>query len=777
MKTRFLLIFSILIIQNALFSQVNISGKVVDSKTKEGLIGATVTIGTEQTITDDNGSYKIQLKKSGLTNIEISYVGFSALSKKENFTNAVYENFDLELEEITTLLKITTITSGKFEKALSEVTVSMEVLSPKLIDNVNTRKLDDVLQKIPGVNIIDGQPNIRGGSGWSYGAGSRVLVLMDDIPALQADAGLTNWRDFPVENIEQVEIVKGAASALYGSSAMNGIINIRTGYAKSTPETKVSMQYTNYLTPEDAGKKWWSKSPYDGTFSIGHKQKFGKFDLATSALYFNQSSFLKDSYEKYGRFNLNSRYRITDRLTVGISANYNAGVSQNFFYWKDNKDSAYIGSNGSYSSSDKVRFTIDPNITYFDNSGNRHKLLGRYYRVSNALNNNQSNSSDLFYSEYQFQRKMGAVIVTAGAVATTSRTNAQLYGDTIFNALNLAGYAQADAKFGKLNLSAGMRYEQNTINGPKLVRFNLYEDIKKDSVFASKTNGEYKESRPVFRLGMNYQVANFTYLRASWGQGYRFPTIAETFISTAAGGLQIKPNPTLTSETGWTTEIGVKQGFRNDNIDVSIDGAVFWSQYSNMMEFQVSPTLSSPTSLFNFQSLNVGNTDIRGYEISISTQAKIGDFTSSILMGYTYIDPTYRNFDPKRDTVSASANYNVLKYRFKHNVKFDAELDYKDFGFGISVQYNSFMESVDAILSPPEAFGFIEQLRPFVAFTKFRKDHPNGFSLVDFRASYHPTKKTKISVILANAFNIEYAYRPAYLEAPRNVAVRFDWKF
>jgi outer membrane cobalamin receptor len=292
MKISFLLILPILFTQTYVFSQVNISGKVLNEETNEGLIGASVIIGTVKTITDDNGFYSVRLEKSGLTKIDVSYVGFNTLSKQEVFTNNTYENFNFLLREISTLLKITTVTSGKFEKALSEVTVSMEVLTPKLIENINTRKLDDALQKIPGVNIIDGQPNIRGGAGWSYGAGSRVLVLMDDIPALQADAGLTNWKDFPVENIEQVEIVKGAASALYGSSAMNGIINIRTGFAKSTPETKISTQYTTYLPPSDERKKWWTQSPYDGTFSIGHKQKFGKFDLATSALYFNQSNYL-----------------------------------------------------------------------------------------------------------------------------------------------------------------------------------------------------------------------------------------------------------------------------------------------------------------------------------------------------------------------------------------------------------------------------------------------------------------------------------------------------
>jgi outer membrane receptor protein involved in Fe transport len=766
-----------LLTQTIVFSQINISGKVLNAETNEGLIGATVIIGSEKTVTDDNGSYSITLTKQESVNIEISYVGFETLKRKENFNKTKYENFDFSLSESSTLLKITTVTTGKFEKNLSEVTISMDVLKPRLIENVNTRKLDDVLQKIPGVNIIDGQPNIRGGSGWSYGAGSRVLVLMDDIPALQADAGLTNWKDFPIENIEQVEIVKGAASALYGSSAMNGIINVRTGFAKYQPETKVSMQYTSYMTPQDEGKKWWSTSPYDGTFSIGHKQKFGKFDLATSLLYFNYSSYLKDCYDKYGRFNLNTRYRITDKLSVGISANYNKGASQNFFYWKDNQDSAYIGSNGTYSSSDKVRFTIDPNITYFDNLGNRHKILTRYYSVSNIVNNNQSNSSDLFYGEYQFQRTLGSVVLTAGAVSTTSKVKAQLYGDTIFNSLNLAGYIQADAKFGKLNLSAGLRYEQNTINGPKRVRFNLTPDIANDSIFVSPTDGAFKESKPVFRVGANYQVSELTFLRGSWGQGYRFPTIAETFISTAAGGLQIKPNPVLTSETGWTAELGIKRGFKKDNINGFIDGAIFWSQYSNMMEFQFNPKLIRPTSFLNFQSLNVGNTDIRGFEVSVVGQGQIGNFTTYILAGYTYINPTLRNFDPAKDTINSSVNYNVLKYRFKHNVKFDGELGYRKFNIGCSVQYNSFMEAVDKILAPDESLSAIVPLRPFIGFTKFRKKHPNGFVLLDFRAAYRPTEKLKISVLLVNALNSEYTYRPAYLEAPRNMSVRLDYKF
>ena len=61
------------------------------------------------------------------------------------------------------------------------------------------------MEQVPGVTIIDGQANIRGGSGFSYGAGSRVLLLVDDLPMLAADAGDIKWSFLPVENLEQVE--------------------------------------------------------------------------------------------------------------------------------------------------------------------------------------------------------------------------------------------------------------------------------------------------------------------------------------------------------------------------------------------------------------------------------------------------------------------------------------------------------------------------------------------------------------------------------------------
>ncbi|MBK7303482.1 MAG: TonB-dependent receptor [Saprospiraceae bacterium] len=76
-----------------------------------------------------------------------------------------------------------------------------------------------------------------------------------------------------------------------------------------------------------------------------------------------------------------------------------------------------------------------------------------------------------------------------------------------------------------------------------------------------------------------------TYLRASWGQGFRFPTIAEKYITTNAGGIMVTPNPDLKSEYGDSYEIGVKQGLIIGRFKGMVDFSGFLSRYQNMMEF------------------------------------------------------------------------------------------------------------------------------------------------------------------------------------------------
>lgn len=753
----FAFIFICLQIFNA--QNCQISGIVRDGESGQPLAGVVATIDGNSAwsaTTDEQGNFQIQGLPCAFTTqkMTLQLVGYNILNIEiKSFINK--QNIDFKLFIENKLLQTATVTAGRFERPLGEQTVSLDVLKPTLIENTNTRKLDDVLQKIPGVQILDGQANIRGGSGYSYGAGSRVLLLMDDVPMLQADAGSTNWRDLPIENMEQVEVIKGAASALYGSSAMNGIINVRTGFAKSTPETKISTFGILYDAPNDPNKKWWTAQnrPYEAGGSVLHKIKLGKLDFVASAFYFNQMSYNKDFFEKVGRINISTRYRINDRLQIGLNANFNTGNTGFYFYWDG--AGSHVGTASTVSSNNRTRYTIDPSVTYYDKAGNRHKILTRFYAVDNELSGaNQSNSSKLYYGEYQFQKNIEKLnlITTAGLVLTQTYSQAALYGNNEYFSQNWAAYLQLDKKFfNKLNISFGARWEDNTLRSPEIIKIT---DFLSDTLASGRTH----EARPVFRIGANYEATKSTFLRASFGQGYRYATIAEKFIRTNVG-FPIFPNPRLASETGWTAEIGAKQGFKMGGFQGFVDVAGFWQEYTNMMEFNIDFALGG------FRSLNIGDTRIRGAEISVLAQGKIGEVTPSVLMGYTYILPEYRDFETRKDFYQrySTSMDNVLKYRIKHNAKIDAEAAWREFTLGFAINYLSRMDAIDRAFEL-----FIPQLKTW------RENEPKSVTITDLRCSYRPISKLKISFLVNNVFNKTYTLRPALLEAPRYFSLRFD---
>ncbi|MEO1628636.1 MAG: TonB-dependent receptor, partial [Bacteroidota bacterium] len=670
------LIFSLLLFlfHCSLYSQTaQLQGYILDAENGEPLIAATIQVGSTGAVTDVDGRFQLELSE-GKHLLVVSYIGYSEQRQNINLKTGEVKNIELQLAAEANILETATVTSGKYEKPLGEVTVSMDILKPKLIEATNATSIDQTLQKIPGVSFVGGQANIRGGSGWSYGAGSRVLLLIDNIPALQADAGLPNWGDVPLENAEQVEIIKGAASALYGSSALNGIINVRTGYAKAEPETRISTFVEMWDTPSDASKKWWDKAPYQVGLSFQHKQKFNKLDLVTSGFGITRNGgVVKNSFNRNARLTVSTRYRFSDRLTAGFNSNFNRGSGRSYFYWSGNGPNAYIGDPSTESNSDRFRYTIDPYVNFLAKNGWRHRVQGRFYNVQNNVSGNQSNGSQLYYGEYQTQKRMDQIglVATAGIVASRTNVTAELYGDTSYHSDNAAAYLQLEKKFfGRLNITSGLRYERNKISGPTtiLVGRELVEIDEAEQV----------ESKPVLRLGANFQATKATFIRASWGQGYRFPTIAEKFISTVSGAALILPSPGLTSETGWSAEVGIKQGFKISNWTGYVDASVFWTEYDNMMEFRLTQVFPQPA----FQSLNVGGTRIKGYEVSIAGQGSVGQVDLSVLGGYTYLDPKFQEFT-EDELYSSSVDYNILKYRSKHSAKLDVQAEYRRWSLGV----------------------------------------------------------------------------------------------
>ena len=464
-----------------------ISGKIT-SDSEEDLIGVNVIIdGTTTGVSSDiDGNYSIEVPAGSVT-LMFSYTGFETRRETVSVNTGGSVVLNVSLKEKVTQLNKLVVSGSRYEKRLAEEQVSMEIIEPAAIQAISATGIDDAIERVPGVTILDGQVNIRGGAGYSYGAGTRVLLLSDDIPVLQADAGFPNWSFVPIENLAQVDIIKGASSVLYGSSAMNGIINFRTAYAGSEPFTQLSVFGTVFNNPRDNidslgnEKAWWNSDtigdasphvqPYEAGFSLAHRQKFGQLDFVSGAYVLSSSTHRYGDYDHRGRLNLNLRYRPLkmEGWSFQLNTNVQFGKSSSFFLWNGDGTDAYLpwSSIGDPTTTKSLRFIIDPIVNYFDTKGNRHKFLGRYYKINNDNTNDQGNFSDFLYAEYQYQREIQkiAMVVTTGLVGTYNSVRAPLYGDTL-NGRNVAMYLQAKDKkfFNKLSISFGARMESNKIS-------------------------------------------------------------------------------------------------------------------------------------------------------------------------------------------------------------------------------------------------------------------------------------------------------------------------
>ena len=146
------------------------------------------------------------------------------------------------------------------------------------------------------------------------------MMLVDDLPMLSADAGDVKWSYLPVENLNQVEVVKGASSVLYGSSALNGVVNLRTRFPGSDPATEVTLFGGAFMNPSRKELIWWDHQPFFTGASFSHLRKIGKLDLSLGGNYFKNEGFREEDYENRIRGNVGLRYRFekVQGLSLGL---------------------------------------------------------------------------------------------------------------------------------------------------------------------------------------------------------------------------------------------------------------------------------------------------------------------------------------------------------------------------------------------------------------------------------------------------------------------------
>ena len=224
-------IFCTATFQAAAFDVGIITGTVTEKVTGDALIGVNIQI--EGTLlgaaSGTDGNFIIKNVPLGTYMLRASMIGFRIVhipnvSVSSNKTVSIA----IQLEKTVINFDPLIVTSSKKQQELDATANSVSVMSAPEIRSRNTLRVDQALEAISGVNFIREQVNIRGSTGFTIGAANRTLLLVDGVPVMTSDTGEFNWDLLPVLDIDQIEVVKGAGSALWGTAALGGVINIIT---------------------------------------------------------------------------------------------------------------------------------------------------------------------------------------------------------------------------------------------------------------------------------------------------------------------------------------------------------------------------------------------------------------------------------------------------------------------------------------------------------------------------------------------------------------------
>ncbi|MFM7309509.1 MAG: TonB-dependent receptor, partial [Flavobacteriales bacterium] len=335
------------------------------------------------------------------------------------------------------------IGGNRVSKPLEKMTVSMEVISSTDLTRKLTPNLSEAMERISGVTIIDGQASIRGGSGYAYGAGSRVLLVVDGVPMMSADRNDIKWNFVPLELVKQIEVTKGAASVSYGASALNGLIQVRTAYAEGRTWTKFSTFHMIYPDTAGRAKQWWGhRIPYQSSISFAHAETTkGGLDWVIGANVLSAQGWLQGDSEKRARLTWKTRkYFKNQSGSWGIDGNFMFKKQGNFLIWSNDSTGAYLPiSSTTNTFTDDLWMSLDPWVKWTSNSGNQHQYRMRIFSTVQPYDVHLQPQSHNIIHDYQFKHPLSneirkwhewlGVTSTSGTLSAGINVAHQIYID------------------------------------------------------------------------------------------------------------------------------------------------------------------------------------------------------------------------------------------------------------------------------------------------------------------------------------------------------------
>ncbi|MDL1964586.1 MAG: TonB-dependent receptor [Deltaproteobacteria bacterium] len=505
-------------------------------------------------------------------------------------------------------LEKTVVTSTLTPKVIKEAPGALEVITAEEIRVKGAETVVQILEDAVGIDLdhVAGRgyiPQIRGLSN------KRTLILIDGMRFSTGFRDTTvDLTEFPTEIIERIEIVRGPNSALYGSEAIGGVINIITKNAPKKLSESVTVRYgrntygeaENYIFKGSVGDTFENL----GIIVSGHVNRSGEFDRDPDD---NETDF--DDEEKYsGLFKLNYSFADNHRFSAGVfySDASRKGIRPKYgLKWDRNADSdrtsTFLQYNGVikettvmvrgyYSDFESDRSYIDIGYPYDDpklQNKAKQQPDREDFNIKNELYQVESRASRIFAQSH---------LITLGLeYREEERSGKENRGEKELNEStnNRAIFLQDDFPiFDWLQVTAGIRLDDH-------------------SDFGSEVSP---------RLSLNYYLLDNLRLKASYGEGFRAPSLYELYVYTENTKGDVIPNPDLAPETSQSYEAGLEgeygpfggkiMAFRNN-----IDDMIYKTPTGN---YRMQKQGKEDKKVLEYERCNIDEAYTQGIELEVS---------------------------------------------------------------------------------------------------------------------------------------------------------------
>lgn len=484
-------------------------GRVLD-ESGTPLIGACVkTVGhtNNATTTDDQGFFSLKVSDHSSSHIEVSFIGY----KTETFILKVgQERHTIKLTPDVSALQQVVVTGTRTPKVLKDVPIVTRVITADDIRKADATNIQDLLkEELPGLEF--GYAMSQETSLTMNGLGGNAVLFLVDGERLAGETmDNVDYNRLNLDNVGRIEIVKGAASALYGANAVSGVVNIISRESKEPWTANINTRYN------EAGKEW----RHGGSFSFN----LGKFNSQTNIQRTTSETIkLTDAFDTKSNiqqvwggetFNLKERlvYQATKQLKLIAKGSYFERESN-----RSNYDDRYDGYNGglkglydwgkgqnlefsyAYDQYDKSRYVSGVRTHDHDYSNRQHIVRALYnLPVSNHTLTVGADYMNDYLTTYQFLNN-----------EAKSQQSADVFAQFDYN------------PFTWLNVLASLRYDYFS---------------------------ESKSNATTARLATMFKWNGYS-IRASYAGGFRAPSLKEMYMYfDMAGILMIYGNPDLKPE-------------------------------------------------------------------------------------------------------------------------------------------------------------------------------------------------------------------------------------